>query len=74
MGIDISETRGHKEVPPILLCKLYCFQEFRNFASAQLQRGKADSLQLKLVTLFTKREVVAALMQQEFCDFAPRIR
>ena len=66
MGIYISETRGYKEIPPVLICQFYCFLKLRNIATAQFQRREANPLQLKLITFFTKGEITAAPMQQKF--------
>jgi len=71
MGIHIvCETRGYEEVSPVLICQFDCFLKLQNIAMAQLERRETNSLQLELVTLFTKREVVAASMQQKFKGLA----
>ena len=74
MGIDVSKTCRHKKVAPVLLRQLDRFVESRNFSSAQLQRCKAKPLQLKLIALFAKREIIAALMKKKLSDLASQTR
>ena len=75
MGIQVvCKTCSYKNVAPILLRQLDCFLKPRNITSAQFQRCKTNPLQLELITLFTKREVIAALIQKKVSDFALKTR
>jgi hypothetical protein len=55
---------GDHPVAPVRLCQLYSLLQLPEVTSAHLESCEADPFKLKLIALFTKREIFAALMQK----------
>ena len=63
MSIHImSKSCCHQKVAPVRMCQLYSLLQLPEVTFAHLESCEADPFKLKLITLFTKREIVAALM------------
>jgi hypothetical protein len=55
----------HQKVAPVRMCQLYSLLQLPEVTSAHLESCEADPFKLKLITLFTKREIFAALMRKK---------
>src|SRR5260370_24701543 len=61
----VSKSCCHQKVAPVRMCQLYSLLQLPEVTSAHLESCEADPFKLKLITLFTKREIFAALIRKK---------
>ena len=70
----VCKFRRNENVAPILLGKLNGPLQRFSVSPAQLQNCKADSLQTEFIPVLAEREVISALIGENFGDLLSTIR